>query len=228
MLKCTLAVCATVWVYFTVAPSLPGAILWCLNLCIISHSASCPRSSMTPATSLSLRHTSRTITQADKQDHTAKHDCCRQQQQIWLRCLHLDFRLFLIFSWLSFFFFPQRVMKYQNITNYDITLLFFLFFNLDCSFQKPEVAWFLLRWTKCAEHQNLQWLNHPRISCLNCFCFYILSRHYHPSDVLFFISISLGLRANYQNSIRDLCVWKSWYSNFFLIAKGKRNGETVM
>lgn len=50
---------AVVWLcyclsIFFVAPSLPEAILWRLNLCIISHSALCPRSSVTPATSRTL------------------------------------------------------------------------------------------------------------------------------------------------------------------------------
>lgn len=41
---------ATVWACCLVALSLPGAILWCLNLCIISHSALSPCSSMAPST----------------------------------------------------------------------------------------------------------------------------------------------------------------------------------
>lgn len=120
-------VCATVCVFFFAALSLPEAILWRLNLCIISHSALCPRSAMTPATSSTL------VALPHFQDNNSGRQT-GSHNVAWLRQTTMDpavlpiTRLQNVFDFqliVSFSFF-QRGIGYEA--------LLFIFSHLDCMF----------------------------------------------------------------------------------------------
>lgn len=148
--------CATVWEHFLVAPSLPEAMLWRLNLCIISHSALCPRSSMMPSTSWMLAATPY-FQDNNSGRQTGSHNVAwLLQTTIDPELLPItrlqsvfDFRLTVSF----FFFFFQRGIEYQ-------ALLFF-FSKLDPIFFCSDTGW-----ATSADHKVLQWLNQTRKSRL--------------------------------------------------------------